>query len=255
MAVKTVALSRVGTIDLLDLKVIGESQGRDGLPFPFAQDQPGRFTDYDAYLGYARTVPDRFNHGDLGVFRKWFSTYLAADIRVECRVQRFGATERVSRILAHRQDQAGFLAVQQADQDVIDVYGLAPYDLGAAIAGTVELTGPGRHPQIVIPEYTPQATRDDGPVAARGASAPVKVSSRQVSVYATVQSHWRPARNWGLDPDKDTAVWVRITDDGDYLYTPDYRRAVPVTRPALSERIDRLIAGDVARVREARAET
>lgn len=257
MAVKTVALNRVGSIDLLDLKVISESQGRDGLPFPLARTRPGQFTEHDAYAAYTRTVPDRFAHGDLGVFRKWFSAFVNADIRVECRVQHFGDAARVARILAHRSGQAGFLAVQQSNHDVVDVFTVSPYDLGGAIAGTVELTKPGIHSQIVIPEYIPQSLRDEPrPVGGRRTkgSSPVEVSSRKVAVYATVQSHWQSARNWGLDPAKDTAVWVRITDDGDYLYTPDYRYATPLTRPGLSERVDRLIAGDIARIRAARAD-
>ena len=66
-----------------------------------------------------------------------------------------------------------------------------------------------------------------------------------VTAFATVQSHWRPTRRWGFDRRKNAAVWVRIKDDGEYLFAADFREARPMSRPVLAERIDKLIAADV----------
>ena len=55
-----------------------------------------------------------------------------------------------------------------------------------------------------------------------------------------------------MDPGKNAAVWVRIKDDGDYLYQPDFSQAKPMSRPMLAERIDRLISEDVKALRQFR---
>jgi hypothetical protein len=47
-------------------------------------------------------------------------------------------------------------------------------------------------------------------------------------------------------------VWVRIYDDGEYIYVPDHSHARPMTKSLLHEQIDRLIADDVAILREFR---
>lgn len=254
MRVNTVSLQRLGRIEVRDLRVISEYLGRDFLPFPLIPTVPHRFADLGAYRDYARTVPDRFKHGDLAVFGKWFATYAEADIRVECRVQHFPADTPSTRLLAHRSGELGFLAEQQAD-DVVDMFTLSAYDLGPAVAGTVELTNPGTRPGIVIPEYVPQALRGRATTDSDrtwGVGAPVSVSKDAVIAYGTVQSHCRPARTWGLDQDKDAVVWVRLRDDGDYIYASGYRSATPMSRRDLSGRIDELIAADVASLRLSR---
>lgn len=43
---------------------------------------------------------------------------------------------------------------------------------------------------------------------------------------------------WGWTPEKNHSVWVRIRDDGDYLYAADFSEAKPLSRPMLAERID-----------------
>lgn len=258
MRVNQVTLKPAGTVDLLDVQLYSEFLGREFLPFPLIPTRPRRIKRHDEYMAYARSIPDRFQHGDLHIFKKWFDTYVDADIRVECRVQHFGADTPFVRILAHRREQSGYFATQQPDEDAVDVLSLSPYDLGAAIAGTVELTQPGRNPQIVIPEYVPQSLRDaDRNAAADGhrvAKPGVAVSNDEVTAYATVQSHREPARTWGLDQDKNAVVWVRIKDDGEYIYAPGYRYAKPMTRRELADRIDRLISEDVASLRESRGE-
>jgi hypothetical protein len=157
-------------------------------------------------------------------------------------------------VLAHRSGELGFLATQQPD-DLVEMFTLSPYDLGPAIAGMVELTKPGARPVIVIPDYAPQALRnrkEEAPGRNWGAGPPVTVSSADVTAYGTVQSHRQPARNWEVDQDEDAAVWVRLRDDGEYLYAPGYRSARPMTGRNLSERINDLIAADVAQLRQSR---
>lgn len=254
MRAKAVDLKRLGRIDVLDLRVISEYLGREFLPFPFIATLPNRFADFGAYSAHARSIPDRLNHGDLRAFKKWFTTYSAAEIRVECRVHYFPADDPSMRLLAHRSGELGFLAIQQPD-DVVEIFALSPYDLGPAVAGTVELTSPGTHSAVVIPEYVPQSLRNATEATAEptwGFAPRVAVPSTEVKAYATVQSHRHPARVWGLDQSRPAVVWVRLDGDGEYIYASDYRYAKPMNRQNLSVRIDELIAADVAVLRQSR---
>ena len=83
-------------------------------------------------------------------------------------------------------------------------------------------------------------------------STATEVARADVTAFATVQSHWRPTRRWGFDRRKSAAVWVRIKDDGEYLFAADFREARPMSRPVLAERIDKLIAADVKVLRDFR---
>jgi hypothetical protein len=154
-------------------------------------------------------------------------------------------------VVATRRDKAGFLAKQQPDQDIIDIYRLSPDLLGSAVAEAAALDKPGRLSAIVIPEYAraPDSapTSDDFTVRHTIDDEPstTKVPRAEVTAYGTVQTHWRPARHWGIDPGKNVAVWVRVKDDGEYLYNPDFTEARPATAPVLAERIDRLITEDL----------
>lgn len=252
----SVALKRVGRIGLNDLAAISEFSGRDFLPYPFVFRRPVEGDSYDN----AVTAPDRFKHGDLQLFKPWFTTYMSADIRVECEVRHLGGVDTPKqRIMAHRSGQSGFIATQSGD-DPVEVFALSPFELGPAVAGTAALTKPGKNPRIVIPEYVPPAaprTRGDTEV---GALAPLnrtgvfsydytKVPETAVTMYATAQSHWQPARNWGLDRYKRAIAWVGIKGDGDYIYTPDNSHATPLNARILSERINQLIAEDVLALR------
>lgn len=251
-----VLLSRVGTLDLRDLSVIGEFRGRDFLPYPFMFTQPSRFATQDEALAYANTVPDRFNYGDLSHFQKFVEAYDAADIWAECHVQFIPADTPSVRVLTYRAGEFGFFAVQQPEADLIDIYTVSPYDLGEAICDAVSLTGPGGHEKIVIPEYArrDQAEFDSGDLMVRHrpvSRAEVIIPASTVTAYATVQSHWRPKRKWGRDRSKEAVVWVRVDGDGEYLYEPDSSHARPMTKSMLHERIDQMIADDVAILREA----
>ncbi|MEE6178376.1 ESX secretion-associated protein EspG [Mycobacterium sp. 050134] len=252
-----VLTGRVGSLDLLDLNAIGEFYGNDFLPYPFMFTQGPRFASGDEARAYVGAVPDRFLHGDLKTFMECVAAYDAADIRVECRAQYIPADTPSVRLIAYRAGHLGFFASQRPDADVIDVHTLSPYDLGPAIAEALPLTQPGTHPEIVIPEYVPNARPeyDSNSLVVRHrstATAGVSVPASEVTIYATVQSHWRPTRRWGLDRGKRALVWVRVGDDGEYLYASDQSHARPMTRSALREEIDRLIADDIAILREFR---
>jgi hypothetical protein len=264
----TAELREIGSISLLDLDIISKSYGRDSLPFPFMFTQQTGFPSRDEYVEYARSVPDRFNNGDLARFQECAGVYANADIRVECHVQYVPADTPSVRIVAYRLDQFGFLAKQRPDDDVLDFYALSPYLLGSAVADSVALKKPGRQSAIVIPGY-PRARNNarinigagvnigasDG-VAIQHTIEPApdaaEVALGEVTAFGRVQTHWRPTRNWGIDPGKSHAVWVRIKDDGEYLYKPDFSAATPVTTPRLAERIDRLISEDIKALRQFR---
>lgn len=253
-----VSLKRLGQLEIVGVEAISESYGRDFMPHPFAHTQSSPFTGLDGYTRYSRELIERINNGDLGGLKDWFADYVSADLRVECVIDTNDQPRR--RLLAHRRGSAGYLAIQQTDEDIVDVYSLAPNQLGAAIAASADLTDPGEHATIVIPEMAgkqPARNENTGqvsvhiqPTTATGGT--VAVSSTEITTFARVQSRRRPARDWGFDRDKKAVVWVRIDEDGDYVYAPGYKYLTPVTTRDLAQRIDQLITEDVAAIREAR---
>ncbi|MEZ0363582.1 ESX secretion-associated protein EspG [Mycobacterium sp. pUA109] len=221
--------------------------------------QPNTFIFADDYDAHAAAVMDRYQHGDLRVFRQWVQGYVAADVRVECRVLYSSKGNPAIRALAHRMDENGFFATQGGD-DVIDVYSLSPYDLGPAVAGVAALTKPGGREEIQIPgELLPRAwTEAERPDDAEPFSVRVQavspatttIKASAFTATATVQSHWLPVRSWGFDHGKNAAVWVTVENDGDYICRPGTNGATPMTKRLLTSRIDELIAEDVASLRE-----
>lgn len=255
----SVALNHVGAIDLLDLSIIGEFHGRNFLPYPFMFTRPAEFASAEEASYYANSVPDRFRYGDLLKFHDCAATYAEADIRVECHVQYIPSDTPSVRCVAYRRGDLGFVATQRPDADVVDAYTVSPYKLGAAICDFVSFDQPGRRSSIVVPEFVPQghAEFDDGDYIVRDvmdSPTDVIVPQTEVSVYSTIQSHWRPTRQWGPDRSKATIVWIRVRDDGDYIYEPEYACARPMTESILEQRIDQLISDDVAILREFRRE-
>jgi hypothetical protein len=255
-----VDLRQVGSIDLIDLDVLSRLHGRDFLPYPFMLTRPSRFSTQREFEDYARSVPDRFRSGDLRIFQRSFASYLYFDIRVECHVQYIPPDNASIRAVACRVGDFGYLAKQRAEEDVIDVYEISPYDLGPAIADSVALTKPGSRSEVVIPEYEAKYAPTANVYAAEGfsvrsvvaTSTAAEVRRADVTAFATVQSHWRPTRRWGFDRRKKAVIWVRIKDDGEYIFAPDFSVARPMTRQMLAERTDRLIAEDVKSLRDFR---
>ena len=247
----------VGALDLLDLQLMNERYGRDSLPYPFMLTRPTRFEFLDELARYAAQLPDRLRSGDLSAFARCLDAWPHADVTVVGHVQYVPADTSSIRVLAFRTGQAGYLLEQRADADVVDVYTVSPFELGAAISTAMRLEEPGRHPRIVNPEYVPirpANVEEDDVVVRHGMSTEpgAKVSVSQLAAYGQVQSNWRPVREWGIDARKESLVWVRIEDDGDYLGAPDRSSGIPLTLALLRERIDGLIATDVELLREAR---
>lgn len=252
---------RIGGLDLLDLDLAGERQGRDMLPYPFRYTHPTRFAYADEVESYSATVPERVRTGDLAVFARFLHTLWHFDIEVSCHVQPMRTDVVSVQALAVRSGQRGFLAVQRNEVDVIDIHSVSPYDLGAAIAEAAGLQKPGRHRRIVVPDLNGNGTKpadgNDSSVIIRQSASQtpdVAVPMSAVVAYATVQSRWEPARRWGPDRSKPMLIWLRTDDDGEYVYEDDAPHAIPLSRDGLQERIDRLIAADIATLREARSE-
>lgn len=257
-ALATVDLHEVGSIDLTDLDIVSKHYGRDFLPYPFMLTRSSRFSTFDEYVAYAASVPDRFDRGDLRIFRRWAASYAYAEIRVECHVQFIPAETPSVRVVGNRVGEMGYLAKQRPNEDVIDVYEVSPYDLGSAVSGFAGITKPGERSAIVIPEYwdilggNSDAAEEFTVLASTDTATAAEVRRAEVTAFGTVQTHWRPSRRWGFDRAKNSVVWVRIKDDGEYMYSTDFRHAQPFSRPRLAERIDQLIAEDVAAIRKFR---
>lgn len=262
-----VTLDPLGSVDLLEFTTICEFLGDETFRYPFMQTRRSPASFREAVDSLAPSLRDRFEGGDLRAFRGWAEAYSRADIRVDCRVHYASPDTGHIRILAYRVGERGFFASQRPDEDVIDVWQLSPYELGSAIAHSAGLTRPGSHARIVAPGYVGYFT-DSNEEAERNtdggyrvtatlrhsAARPttVTVPNAEVTALATVQSHWRPARSWGVDQGKKYAAWVQIRGDGEYLYTPAFGHAEPVTEDGLRKQINRLIADDVAVLRSQR---
>ncbi|GAB1813210.1 hypothetical protein MUNTM_22490 [Mycobacterium sp. MUNTM1] len=253
----------LGGFALSDLAQIREGRGEDYLPYPFMQTgRPGLGVD----TAIARDeLSYRLTDGDLSAFQGWIREYPRADIWLECRVlHRLGAIPD-TRISAFRAGQFGFCASQRFDVDVVDVYQVSPYELGAAVCGSLQLSQPGNLARISVPKYvnyfraSPAHLEDDDyelsvfDVRPRNAGPIVtEIPNADVAAIGTVQSRCLPARSWGMDWRKKLVAWVQISEDGDYVYQPDFDYAVPMTKQHLMGRIDELIAEDVAVLRRRR---
>ncbi|WP_157895791.1 hypothetical protein [Mycobacteroides chelonae] len=249
-----VALKRIAQVELVGLHAISEARGREFMPHPFAHTKSSPFSGIDEYTRYTHSLLDRVDHGDLGELGKWFSSYLAADLRVECSVSTRG--EPQGRIVAHRAGDSGYLAIQQPDEDIVEIFALSPFELGAAIAGSINFSHPGKHARIAIPELARPASHQESEsvsvastrVQLTHAPGGTVVSRSQIAMFGRAQSRRQPAREWGFDRQKKAIVWVRINDDGDYIYAPGFAYLTPLTARDLSQRVDRLIAEDIAAI-------
>jgi hypothetical protein len=244
----------VGALDLFDLLLFNDRNLRDSLPYPFMLTRPSRFEFADEVARYGARLPDRLRSGDLTAFARCLDAWPRADVTVTGHVQYIPADTPSIRVLAFRAGQSGYLVQQRTDADAVDVSTISPFELGAAVAAAMNLEGPGRHPQIVIPEYVstrPAVAEDDVVVRHALTDQPgTRVSVSQLSAYAKVQSNWRPANGWGVDARKELLVWMRLKDDGEYLGVPDRSHGIPLTANLLRERIEGLIAADIELLHE-----
>ncbi|KQH77725.1 hypothetical protein AO501_23735 [Mycobacterium gordonae] len=58
--------------------------------------------------------------GELRHLREWAETYRDADIWVECRLKPFAPGISAVRLIAHRAGEAGFVAVQRPEAEVVE---------------------------------------------------------------------------------------------------------------------------------------
>lgn len=267
MAIQTVALRQSGSVELNDLIGMCPDQG-DGVPYPFWR------TNRSPYWGdiAKRLEPlDRRFTGQADTIGRWVSTYTQADIWVECRVNSFDKAIGDGRLMGHRLGDDGFLALQRPHADVIDIYELSAVALGAALAASAGLWRPGSRSAITVPGILDDFTTVPPPAnpdfaaseddeygysvtlrAQHRQSASATVDQNTLMLLGTAQSRFEPRPVRDVDWTKPAVVWVRVRNDGDYIYTENYRHAVPLTPPLLQERIDALIAADVAALRKNR---
>ena len=249
-------LQPLGSLDLLDLDSLACLFGADFLPYPFMHTLPSPFITADDAARHASLVRERSTTGDLRLFTEYMKEFATADIRVTFHVQHMPNDTPSVRVMAHRKGPAGYFTEQWADADAVDVYQLSPFDLGAAICEASPLTQPGRYRQIIVPEYAPRRPDFDSEDFfvgdSRDSPPEVRIPAYEVSAYATVQSRWRRGGKWGPDRSKAALVWIHVVDDGDYIYERDMSVASPMTPRSLHDRIDQLIADDVAIVRRLR---
>ena len=245
-------VTRIGSMTPLDLSMLAEFVGMEDLPFPFWGPYGQTFRSVDEYRAHRDSVINSYRSSpESKCVNRWFTSYRHADIWVECKPLSLP-------MIAHRQGQTGYLAVQRVDDLVIDVFAISPYHLGSAIAATARLTKPGRKDRIVLPGMpipslveTPMVDSDNFAISHRVTSplASVLTESHWVS---TVQSRHQPTRERGFDLLRPWLKWVSVEDDGDYIAEPEGKFFTPMSRQTLARRIDALIAADVKAVRAAR---
>ncbi|CPW81463.1 ESX secretion-associated protein EspG [Mycobacteroides abscessus] len=255
-------LERLGRIQIVDLEIAATFYGEAFLPHPFRWAKQGQFSTLNEHRDYARSVPDRLSHGDLGLLQTWFDTYRRSDIRVECNVNAIDPEGSGAQVLAHRLGDSGYLATQVPGENEIDIFGVSPYELADAVVSRIKLTRPGRHAEISVPgmvERLPEEAPDRSHSIRENLELEpvriVSVSVDEIAAFSLIQSNWRPARFWGFDPEKSLVAWGTRKGDGDYISVPSLSgEAKPMARSDLIGRINRLIAEDIVALREARGQ-
>lgn len=257
-------MRRIGDIDPLDLRILFESYGLEFLPYPIAQYGTRSFGSADKYDAHAATVRLRFEDGDLAIFRSPLAIVLSEpDIRVEYYAHNLVADEHVHRVAFFRKGQQACLLRQLGTDDQVEIGTLSAFDIGSAITVMAPPLNPGTLSTVTIEGYTDSG--DDSPEDSCGedGSEPTvwqrvssgralpHIAADEIEAFASVQSDWRPARNWGRDPDKELIRWV-YTKQGTYLVARDGKTAAPATSAALLTRIDKSIAADAASLRKTR---
>ena len=113
------------------------------------------------------------------------------------------------------------------------------------------------HSEILIPEYVPRGQveldADDFVVHHKSAStSEVIIPASDVTAIRRFKAIGAQPEGGALIVVSAPCVWVRVNDDGEYIYVPDQSHARPMAKSLLHEQIDRLIADDVAILREFR---
>jgi hypothetical protein len=249
---------QLGTLTVLDLHIFCQEYGRGSLPYPFRFTKPTPY-EYDHELnGYRAGLLQRFAAGEFDHLRRWLDVQLRqAEIRVEAMFMT--ASEVTAAVSATRWQEVGFIANQDAE-DVISVYQLSAYDIGPEIGKLAQLSGkPGSNPRVAVPSLRIHSRAQ--PRASASIIVDEVKATDPVTVLAfddlvaggEIHTDYRPPTRWGPDRTKEFVGWLTAAD-GDYVVQAPYEYATPVTRAQLIDKIDRLIAADVAELRELRAD-
>ena len=249
----------IGEIEVTDLRILFESRGLESMPYPIAQYGPRSMGTADTYRRHVAAVTDSFTHGELAKFAAALDiSWARPDLRVEYYGHDVQSDEPSHRVAAFRRGDHACLLRQIGSDDRVEIATLSPFDIGPAIAAMAPTLAPGPHPAVTVEGYT----RTDEPTeiglssevtrqVVSGADIP-HIDAEDVRGFGSVQSNWRPARDWGRDPRAELIRWV-YTDGGAYLVQRDGMTAKPLTCPALQVRIDEGIAADVASIRAHRS--
>ncbi|WP_234799952.1 hypothetical protein [Mycolicibacterium diernhoferi] len=140
--------------------------------------------------------------------------------------------------------------------DVVDIHRVTSYALAGVIAESVGLVGPGRHVRVAVSgggDRLPPAPAavdeydDFGfliPSAEPGDAALSVVDARDVAAIGTVRTWQDRHRHWGDDANSHVLQWIRVAEDGDYLYAPGgVGYAEPLDVELLRTCVEELIGG------------
>lgn len=250
---------RIGTLSVLDLHIISAEYGRAFLPYPFRITRSVSFRYEHEMRSYQAQLRESIAAGEFAHLRRWLDVQLRdAEIRIESMFM--DTTEVTDAFSATRWQDLGFIARQEAD-DTISVTQLSAYELGTEIGKLARLAGaPGEYPRVVIPSLNvrPRPEMTEAPESVifdhvATLDPPTVVTFQELLAGGEIHTDHRPAVDWRPDRTKEFLGWVS-TVHGDYIVQSPYEYATPVTRKQLTDRINELIAGDVAAIREQRAE-
>lgn len=250
----------LGTVNVAELQAISQHMGSARLPYPFTPRTPSKYLYEHDLVAFRRDVLQRLDDGAFDHLRQWIDVQMCdADLRIECVFVR-DTTPTLQNVCATRKRETGFIAVQDSE-DVITVSELSAYELGSALAAMANMAEkPGRHERVTIPELNirgrPRPPARAGVIldqVSADVDTTVEIAPDQLVAGAEIQSTFGRRNRWGRDIDKDFVGWIATTT-GDYVVQSPFEFAVPVTRKQLGQRIDRMIAADVARIRALRAD-
>lgn len=227
---------------MVDLEAACELYGR-GLPRPLGRSRPVG----SVWLATRAVAPieDRLHDGDLRSVRAWVAAVMRADVAIECSVHFFRDGGADLRVHGMRAGESSFVAVQTREADgidVVDIHGMPPVALAAAVVDVIGLVGAGARPRIAVPgdgDQLPGATelRDEyddlGFLIPR---AEIRDPVPVVDVADIVATGKVRVQGRSLQ-------WVQIVDDGDYLYeSGGTGYAEPMDAATLVSCLDGLIA-------------